>query len=144
MSMLTSALAAICDMLGTQTAAEVFLGLPDNNAPGIYVWPWRLGQNVVSKNAPPVRTTPPDIRPPVASDVTIHFLVLVKPALTADGLSKLDAARQAILDHPILNVDGKDTELLITSLSHPDLAALFTAASLPLTICLSATLREKL
>ena len=139
--MLASALTAFCDTLRTQTGAQVILGRPNDRARGIYVWPWRLEENVSPRVAPP-RTNPDGSGTLEASAMNIHFLVLVRPPLTSDGLSKLDAVRQAILDHPILDVAEKRAQIIFSPLAHHDLAALFTAASLPLTICLSATLRE--
>lgn len=136
---LAPALTAVCDMLSTRTGEQVILGCPDDGVPGIYVWPWRLEENAPSRKVSP-RTHPDGIRTLQAATMSVSFLMLVRPALTPDGLSKLDAARQAILDNPILDVAGNNAKIVFSPLTHRDLAALFTAASLPLTICLSAAL----
>lgn len=138
---LASALTALCDMLRAQTGAEVVLGLPDDEVPGIYVWPWRLEEDSRSRNAPP-RINPAGARGPAPSATKVHFLVLVRPALTVDGLSQLDKARQAILDQPILALAGENVHIALSPLAVDQLTALFTAASLPLTICVSATLGQ--
>jgi hypothetical protein len=138
---LTSGLTSLCDMLRTQTGAQVILGCPVDGAAGIYVWPWKLEEDVQLRNAA-VGTNPVGMRAPAASARNVNFLVLVRPALTPDGLSKLDEARQAILDHPILQVGGQNIRIILSPLAVDELAALFSAASIPLTICLSATLRE--
>jgi hypothetical protein len=138
---LASALTALCDLVRTRTGAEVILGFPDDGVPGVYVWPWRLEEDVRDRNAPP-RVNPDGTRAQAASTRSVHFLVLVRPALTADGLAKLDEARQAIIDHPILDLAGEKVHIALSPLAVDRLTALFTAASLPLTICVSATLGQ--
>jgi hypothetical protein len=117
----------------------VILGFPDDAEPGIYVWPWRLEEDVHFRNVPP-RINPGGTRPRQALAKDVHVLIMVRPALTLDGLSKLEAARQAILDQPILDIAGKEVRITIEVLDATTLAALFMAASIPLTICLSAVL----
>jgi len=135
-----TALAAVRDMLAAQTGDQVILARPDDTLAAIYVWPWfvqedpRLRQSSAPANSPGgIALTP--------ASASVQLLVLVWPALTSDGLTRLDAARQAILDHPILHVAGRNVQPVMNSLSAADLAAIFVAASLPLTICLSATVR---
>lgn len=128
-------------MIGSQTGAQVILGLPDEEGPGIYVWPWRLDEKPEFKNMTPDPKSGLE-KPPVNSVVIVHFLVLVRPSLTADGLSQLEATRQAILDHPVLDVAGNRVRLFFEHLDPQTLTALFTAASIPLTICLSAAIES--
>ena len=140
---LASALSALCAMLRAQTGAPVILGRPDQRVPGIYVWPWNLDRSLSSAAAPtPLATALDGPTTSANTSQNIHFLLFASPTLTADGLSKLDGARQAIFDHPILNVDGTNAKITLSPLDPRDLAILFVAASMRLTICLSATLAE--
>jgi hypothetical protein len=136
-----SSLMALCEMIGSQTGAEVILGLPDEEGPGIYVWPWRLDEKPEFKNMTPGTNSGLE-KPTVNSVVIVHFLVLVRPSLTVDGLSQLEATRQAIFDHPVLDVAGNRVRLFFEHLDPQTLTALFTAASIPLTICLSAAIES--
>lgn len=138
---LVPALTALCESLGSQTGASVGLGRPGDRSAGIYVWPWRLEEDVATRNLPLRRVPEAGAAAPAATLVT-HVLVLVQPALTPGGLALLETARRAILDQPVLDVSGRRVQIQLTNLSHAELAAIFSAAALPLTICLSATLRE--
>jgi hypothetical protein len=93
-------------MLRSRTGAQVIFDFPDDTAPGIYVWPWRLEEKSEMRNMPP-RVQPGRARATEAPAAMVHFLVLVRPALTLDGLSQLETARQAMFDHPILEVAEK-------------------------------------
>lgn len=117
------------------------LGYPDEAIPGIYVWPWKL------EDQASLRFVSPPKGPAVtgAQEIparNVHFLLLVRPALTGDGLLLLDTARQVLHDQPILDIAGRKAEIKSSPLAHVDLMALFTAASLPVTLCLSAELVE--
>jgi hypothetical protein len=75
--------------------------------------------------------------------VDIRFLLIATPTLGQKGLDSLDLARQILIDHPVLDAPG--ARLTVTpdsSLSASDLAALFTAAKLPLTICAEFSMRS--
>jgi hypothetical protein len=140
MMTIASALAALCNMLRAKTGVEVILGRPDDAVAGIYVWPWRLWES------PDLRNLPEPIGPATdsshqAAAPNVDFLVLVRPALTVDGLTRLSEARQAMLDNPILNVDGTAAHLALSPIPADLLSSIFSAGSIPLTVCLSATLR---
>lgn len=115
------------------------LGCPDDTVPGIYVWPWRLEEKSELRNLPHA-AKPGHAGPPAAPAGVVHFLVLVRPALTIDGLALLGAARQAMHDHPVLEAGEDRFRITVTSLDVQTLSALFTAAAMPLTICLSAVI----
>jgi hypothetical protein len=127
-------------MLREQTGADVILGRPEDMKSAIYVWPWRLYEDWVHRPRP-VRTDPATATlEPRAPAPSVDFLVLDWPALTFDGLSRLDEARRAIYDHPILKVGDDALHVSITTLSLDQLSSLFSAARIPLTVCVSATL----
>jgi hypothetical protein len=134
---LTSSLSALCDLLGSQTGTQVIIGFPDDSKPGIYVWPWRLLEQDPARNV----ASRPHPRPDVVPGTSIDLLILAMPGFAPDGLSKLEAAHQAIHAHPLLDFAGGRAEIIWKALSVEELAAIFTSSSLPVTICLSFTLR---
>lgn len=138
---LVPALTALCDSLATQTGAQVSLGRPEQEAGGtIYVWPWKLEEQTVARNAVP-RAGLLDKTASGADAMIVHVLVLMRPAATPEGLALLEMARQAVLDQPIVDVAGRRTQIRLESLSHVDLTGLFNAAGLPLSVCLAATVQ---
>lgn len=129
-------------MLRSQTGSQVILGSPDDTVPGIYVWPWLLQENTLTKHFPS-NTNPDDIGLKKFSPIDVHILILVRPALTIDGLSKLEAVREAIRDRPILDITEElYANILIDNMDGDALSALFSAASLPFTLCLSVVLHQ--
>ncbi|MBI5550418.1 MAG: hypothetical protein HY911_02850 [Desulfobacterales bacterium] len=134
---LANSLTALCDMLQSQTKARVVLGLPDKAVPGIYVWPFQMTENQHVKNIRD-HLTPHVAKAPPSSSLIVHVLVVVNPAYTDEGLALLEASRKAILDQPVMTIDGKAVRILPAPLEIAELTALFTAATIPLTICLSA------
>lgn len=137
---LIHSLAAICEMLRTQTSSDVVLGYPDPQAPGLCVWPWKVEPLVgLRPQFGGVRSLDLGAHPDAGLDV--HILVLALPSYTDDGLSTLEAARSAILDTPILTFEGGRANLLFSALENQTLVGLFRSISLPVTACLSAILR---
>jgi len=142
MMTITSQLNALCDFLRKQTKVSVVLGRPNEKARAIYVWPWRILP--VAESRAPTRapgTSPAPVLPSQPMD--IRFLLIATPTLGQKGLDSLDLARQILIDHPVLDMPGE--RLTVTpdsSLSASDLAALFTASKLPLTICAEFNMRS--
>lgn len=138
---LTALFTAICQMLQEQTGTPAFLGLPDEQIPGIYVWPWRLTDNRLIG----YRTTRPEMDNPARERAPgyaeIDFLVLVRPALSPGSLTTLESARRALLLQPLLSVEGESVQMILNPLDVEALTRVFIAAGLPLTICLSVTAR---
>jgi hypothetical protein len=71
----------------------------------------------------------------------VLVLILPPPALSAEGLASLDAARQVLHEQPILEVGGRRINLLLTHLSLEELSAAFSTAARALSPCLCVTLR---
>ena len=137
---IVSSLTAFCDMLRSQTGSEVILGSPDDTVPAIYVWPWLLKENRFLRSSHS-NANPDEIGRKIPLPIDIHVLIFVRPALTIDGLSKLEAVRQTIRDRPILDISEElYANILIDNMDGSTLSALFSAASLPFTICLSVVL----
>jgi hypothetical protein len=126
----------VCDRLHQRTNVPVSLGLPAAGSTGLFVWPWKLAENPAYRNRP----TPGPIgrpgRSPDPPPLDVHFLVLARPAETAEGLSLLMNARRAIHETSLVVEGEARAQLAIESLSTEELTALFSAAATPLTICL--------
>ncbi len=133
---IASDLNSFCDWLHTQVNAPVMMGRPDEGVRGLFVWPWRIVPQSHAPNFPPGEQS---ARPEVFE---IHFLVLAQPALSTEGLGKLEAAQRAIAEYPVIEAGERQLRILAdTSLATSDLAQLFLAAQLPLTLCLPCVLQ---
>jgi hypothetical protein len=132
---------AACDLLQRRTGAQVTLGLPGESDSGVFVWPWRIAQNPTEKNAPLHSHQPDTSGQEKTSYRDVHFLVIVRPALTPAGLALLDAAQCAIAQEPAICIGDESVLLLLDTPAISDLTQVFLAASLPLSICLGVVAR---
>jgi hypothetical protein len=142
MMTMTSQLNALCDLLRKQTKVSVVLGRPNEKARAIYVWPWRI-LPVAESRAPTRAPSIPPVPALPSQPMDIRFLLIATPTLGQKGLDSLDLARQILIDNPVLDAPG--ARLTVTpdsSLSSSELAAFFTAAKLPLTICAEFSMRS--
>ncbi len=130
------------DSLRVRLGSPVFIGRPDKTV-GIYIWPWRAVANPSRRRIPPPKPGSGVAAGRGAPDLHVHFLLLAAPANSHDGLVNLEAAQKAIHDNPILNLDATGVRLEVVEESIPpgDLASVFMAARLELTICLAYVLR---
>ncbi|MBV5341434.1 MAG: hypothetical protein J0665_18080 [Deltaproteobacteria bacterium] len=131
---------AVCDILRAKIKDEVILGRPDDKFPGVYVWPWRLWEDPQVKNILPPKVGTIS-SPKFTSFFNVKFIIFISPALTNGGLSKLIEARQALEDNPVIKVAEFTARIDIDNLSDESLSEIFSAAGIPLTICLNAVLR---
>ena len=128
---LDSDLNALCDYLRDRLEMNVTAGRPDANVPGVYVWPWRI----VPK--PEIRNSLPQPRSgPAVVSFRVNCLLLITPADTLESLAKLDLAGQAIQANPILEGAAGPLRVMLDPIGTEELAALFMAARLQLTLCL--------
>jgi len=141
MATITSVLVALCEALREKTKVEVFLGSPDDGVPGVYLWPWGLDESRSLRNLQGPPETGADRSRHAVVPPVVNVLVFVRPALTLDGLARLCEAREVILEKPILEVDGSTVRVMIKPMDVDQLSRLFSAASLSLSICLSAELQ---
>ena len=133
-------LATLVALLHGHCRIPVALGRPDGATPGLHVWPWRLSENLAARNVPRPRR-PNGEREATPPATQIHFLVLASPILAPAGLDALAAARTALLETPLLEIPGDRYSIDLEPLATADLAAVFSAAGLPLQLCLSGLLR---
>ena len=132
---IATAITAFCDMLHASTGVDTTIGHPSSEQQGIVVWPWRLEENTTARN----QFTPGHTNRSTA--LNVHALVLVRPALTTDGLSQLDAVYQAIEGNAVLASGATHMTVVSAPLSPEVLTSLFLSAAAPLSICVSVLLR---
>ena len=125
---LLSHLDAFCNWLRTRVRAHVSIGRPDKALTGIYVWPWYAVPNLQKRNMPRMPGLEETVGGLEAQTFDIHFLLLATPADTVEALASLEAA-------------GAQLKVIPEQVPNGDLAAIFTAARLELTICLAYVLR---
>jgi hypothetical protein len=127
-------------MLQAETGQAVFIGRPDNHVMGLYLWPWKLDVQANLRTMPPVpqreflKAKKPEL------PLRIRVLVLPMAASGIESCDALDAALRAINDHPVLVAADIRGQVRIDAMPSEELAVLFTAAALPLTLCLACTL----
>ena len=134
---LASHLDAFCDWLRTHVSVPVVLGKPVKAAPGIYVWPWRIVARPEFRNLP---SPGPHVAKP--QSLNIHFLLLAVPAISPEGLSNLEAALQAIDQHPVFDTAGTPFRVLADTVTVGDLTSVFMAAKLELTLCFAYVMQD--
>lgn len=133
-------LTALGDMLHAETGQAVIIGRPDKEAPGLYLWPWKLDVQANLSNMPPIRqrdflrTKKPEL------PLRIRLLVLPMAASGIESCDSLAAALRAINDHPVLVAAESRGQVRIDAMPTDELATVFTAANLPLILCLACTL----
>ena len=110
---------------------DVVVGRPNDALPGLYVWPWRMAPKIEMRNALPSQASGPGVR-----NFRVSCLLLITPADTLETCAKLDAAAQVIEETPILEAAEGRLRVMLDTPGAEDLAALFSAARLPLTLCL--------
>ena len=133
-------LTTLRDMLQAETGQAVFIGRPENDVMGLYLWPWKLDVPANLRTMSPVPQR--EFLKAKKSELPLRIRVLVLP-MAASGIENCDAlaaALKAINDHPVLVAADMRGQVRIDVMSAEELAALFTAAALPLTLCLACTL----
>jgi hypothetical protein len=136
---LLSDLNGFCDWLRAQVSGQVAVGKPDNTVSGVYIWPWRIAVDSPTKNLPPPRK-PREASVTAPSIYHVHFLLLATPTDSPAGLASLEIAQQAIHGNPILDAAGHRVQVIEETISVRDLAAIFMAAKLELTVCIAYVL----
>ncbi|MBS1142686.1 MAG: hypothetical protein H6R14_92 [Proteobacteria bacterium] len=130
-------LTALCQVLEKQATLPVRMSRPED-APGLYVWPWRIEEDTRVRNSRlPGETAAMHAPPPL-----IHFLLMANTALDGDALGALEAARLALLDTPVFEAGDGRVSVSPAAMSASELTGLFTAADIPLRLSLAYTLRS--
>ena len=132
---------ALCETIRHRVTIPVLLGRPDLAVPGLYVWPWRMEISAERSNdrpGPPMGEGRSLVDQPTCRTLS---LLLPMPALSVEGWTSLEKAQLAFHDHPVLTVDGNILRIIPeASFSVEELAALFIAAQMPLSVCAACVL----
>lgn len=137
---LFSRLTALCQVLEKHTTLPVRISRPEE-APGLYIWPWRIEEDTRVRSSPLPRLVGDDplIRTPAPA---IHFLVLSSTRLDDETIAALESARLSLLETPVFETGNGRVSVMPAPLSTGELTDLFTAAAIPLRLCLAYTLRS--
>jgi len=133
-------LTALCQVLEQHATLPVSVSRPAE-APGLYIWPWRIEEDTRVRSTPLPRSADSD---PLTSAPApaIHFLVLSSTNLDSETMAALESARRALLETPVFAVGNGRVSVMPATLSTSELTDLFTAAAIPLRLCLAYTLRS--
>lgn len=133
-------LTALRDVIAKHATLPVSISRPDDT-PGIYIWPWRIEEDTRVRSTPLPRSADND--PLISAPApAIHFIVLSSTDLDGETISALESARRALLETPVFDVGAGRVAVMPAQLSTAELTDLFTAAAIPLRLCLAYTLRS--
>jgi len=130
-------LTALCQVLAQHAPLPVRISRPDD-APGLYIWPWRIEEDTRVRSSrlpgddPQLRVPPP----------VIHFLVLSSTSLDVETIGAIEAARLALLETPVFEAGSGRVSVAPSTMTTNALTNLFTAAAIPLRLSLAYTLRS--
>ncbi len=133
-------LTALRDVIAKHATLPVRISRPDDT-PGLFIWPWRIEEDTRVRSTPLPRLPDGDMPNGIPAPA-IHFLVLSSTALDDETISALESARRALLETPIFAVGNGRVSAMPATLSTSELTDLFTAAAIPLRLCLAYTLRS--
>jgi hypothetical protein len=108
----------------------VSIGLLDTKA-ALQLWPWRVQPLASARNAPPLRSPDGSLHPAPPPD-ELHCLLISQG--DEASFAALQAARQWLAEHPVLDVAGSRVQVLPSTLPTAELAQLFIAAGRPMTL----------
>ena len=133
-------LTALCQVLEKHATLPVRINRPET-APGLYIWPWRIEEDTRVRSTPLPRSADSDPLTSVPAPA-IHVLVLSSTSLDGETIAALESARRALLETPVFEVGNGRVSVMPATLSTSELTDLFTAAAIPLRLCLAYTLRS--
>ena len=137
MTNIAAALAAICSLLKDKAGLTAAVGRP-SGAVGIHIWAWQLLPSAAAIAAPPVRLPSGGGAGPVSRPMELRVL-LVSPSTQA-AIDDLSRAHQVLVDNPVLQLGDTRVQIVPFPLSAADLAAVFTAGRVTLSLSSSFTL----
>ena len=135
-------LSALQDLLTRETGKAVAIGLPIDDRQGLWLWPWKVDVRAASHNRLPEQQGGLPGREPEPLPVELHLLVVAVGASEVDQLQMLETAGQAIRAHPVLEASGMKARVVIENIPTGELTGVFTAAGLPLRLCLACKLES--
>lgn len=137
MTNIAAALAALCTLLKDKAGLSVAVGRPAG-AVGIHIWPWQLVPTTGAMSPPLVRPAPGEGAGPVSRPMELR--VLLVSSGTQAAIDELSRAHRVLVDDPVLQLGDSRIQIVPSPLSAADLAAIFTAGQVPLSLSSSFTL----
>lgn len=136
-----AALHALANRLSEGLASPVPLGRPHERSE-LSLWPWQLQELPSARHPAGQRPTDGRVNRPT---LRVEWRLLLVTNGTEHAIERLAAAHQLLADQPVLawgEPGAQDTaEVLSTPLPTAELAAVFSAAQLPLQLCSCWVLR---
>lgn len=102
--------------------SKVFIGAPDDDEPGLYVFPIHHGISSALRALEPRPETQPR-RP----GFSLECLMLAQPG---DDFDVIDEGVAFIHEHPVLEMDGATARLIVSDESPDEAASIFLAAGI--------------
>jgi hypothetical protein len=133
------AFAAIGTLIQSSTGSVVQVARPAGDVTGLVIWPWRVVDVSSFRNIPPTHRTTGLVSPPQPV-VEVSFLLLASPAGSEGSASQVLQAHRVLLENPVLGGSGSNVRVVAQQLSVDELAAVFTAAHLELSLCTNYSL----
>jgi hypothetical protein len=134
---IAATLAALSSLLRERLGVPVPLGRPAAQAE-LSLWPWHLAEVPRTTNAPSARLPSGEIVRP-GTIVEIRFLLVSNG--TERSIERLAAAQKALAEAPVLQVAGTTVQLVGSPMAPAELAAVFSAAQVPLNLSSSFSVR---
>lgn len=135
-------LIALRDLLAAETGQAVVIGRPTEEERGLSLWPWKLELQAQTRNLPPERPGgPPAAKPPVLPPL-VRLLLLAMGQSEVEQVEALEAASRVIQLQPLFGPADRRGRVWIETIPTSELTAIFTAAGLPLRLCLSCRLES--
>jgi hypothetical protein len=133
---ISALLESIASSVRSGAGLSVVVGMPDPQA-DVSIWPWQLLE-ATATNSPPSRGAR-DPRKPPTRELDIRFLLV--SGTSPDAVANFGKAYAALLDSAVVQVLDVTAEVVPDLLPAGEVAALFSAAAIPLTLSSSFVLR---
>ena len=135
------ALAAIAAQIQSSTGINVQVARPAEAITALVIWPWKVSDSPFSINSLPPRQNPTGVHAHRPVVVEVSFLMLASPDGSIDRADELLQAHRALLDNPEISSGDGSCRVVVKQLSVTDLAEVFTAAQLRLSLCTNYSLQ---
>lgn len=109
------------------------LGTPLENQPGLYIFSYQFAEDA-SLRVPPSKGT----RVTPARSYTLRCLLMTNPA---EDYAALDEGRKCLKDRPVITLQDKTINAMLTLLSTDELTQIFSSAGVTLRLAIAFELR---
>jgi hypothetical protein len=127
-------------MIESSTGSVVQVMRPAETFAGLAIWPWRVLDVASARNVRPTLKASGVVTNRQAI-VEVSFLLLASPAGAEGPATQLLDAHRTLLENPIISGNDSNFRMVVQQLSVEELAAIFTAAQLKLSLCTNYSLQ---